>query len=41
LINTIYGEILCSHFAFYTQREKMDNSSILNHYKSITEQKTE
>lgn len=39
LINTIYGEILCSHFAFYTQRERMDNSNILEQYKIVFEQK--
>jgi hypothetical protein len=38
LINTIYGEIICSHFAFFPQREKMDNSNILDHYKMIAEQ---
>jgi hypothetical protein len=39
LINTIYGKVLCSHFAFYTQREEMDKSNILDKYKSIAEQK--
>jgi hypothetical protein len=38
-LNTIYGQALCSHFAFHPQRKKMDNSSILNHYKLIAEQK--
>lgn len=37
LINTIYGEILCCHFAFHPQREKMDNTEILNEYKEIAE----
>lgn len=38
LTNTIYGQVLCSHFAFRPQREKMDNSNILDHYKMIAEQ---
>ena len=38
LINTIYGQVLCSHFAFRPQREKMDNSNILDYYKIIDEQ---
>jgi len=35
-LNTVYGGALCSHFAFFTQREKMDNTEILNEYKKIT-----
>ena len=37
LINAIYGEVICSHFAFRPQREKMDNSNILIEYKIIAE----
>jgi hypothetical protein len=37
LINTIYGQAICSHFAFFTQREKMDKSNILEEYKLLTQ----
>lgn len=35
LINTIYGEAVCSHFAFYTQREKLDKTELLSGYKKL------
>lgn len=37
--NCIYGDALCVHFAFYTQREHMDQTDILNSYKEISEEK--
>lgn len=37
-INCIYGDALCVHFSFYTQREHLDETDILEQYKKISEQ---
>lgn len=37
-INCIYGDALCVHFSFYTQREHLDKTDILEQYKKISEQ---
>jgi hypothetical protein len=34
--NCILGEALCAHFAFFTQREHMDKTDILNHYRELS-----
>jgi UDP-glucose 4-epimerase len=34
-INAIFGEALCSHFAFFTQRQHMDSTDILQQYENI------
>jgi len=34
-LNTIYGQVLCSHFAFYPQRDTMDSSNILTKYRLL------
>lgn len=34
--NVIYGEAICSHFAFHTQRAHMDGTDILKKYKTIS-----
>jgi len=39
LINAIYGQVLCCHFAFCTQRNYMDNSNALEEYRMIAERK--
>lgn len=33
--NVIYGGAVCVHFAFYTQRQRMDGSNILGEYADI------
>ena len=33
--NVICGSALCSHFAFFTQRDYLDNTSILNEYQKL------
>jgi len=33
--NVIYGEVLCSHFAFFPQREYLDDINLLDLYKKI------
>jgi hypothetical protein len=35
--NCIFGEAICSHFSFFTQRNHMDNTDLLNKYKKISE----
>jgi hypothetical protein len=33
--NCIFGEAICSHFSFWTQREHMDKTDILDKYRTI------
>lgn len=33
--NCIYGDALCSHFAFFTQRQFLDETAILGQYKNL------
>lgn len=33
--NCIFGDALCSHFSFYTQREHMDKTDILDEYRLL------
>jgi hypothetical protein len=33
--NKIVGNIICSHFAYHTQRAFMDNTNILEIYKTL------
>ena len=35
LPNCIFGEAICSHFSFYSQREHMDKTDILDKYRSL------
>ena len=35
MLNCILGDALCSHFSFYTQREHMDKTDILDNYRSL------
>lgn len=34
-LNAICGSAMCSHFAFYTQRQHMDSTNILEEYKNL------
>jgi hypothetical protein len=34
--NVVFGEAVCSHFSFYTQRDYMDNTDLLEQYDSIS-----
>lgn len=34
--NCIYGDIICSHFSFFTQRDVLDNTDILEQYKQLS-----
>jgi len=38
--NKIYGEVLCSHYSFHTQREYLDQTNILEEYKKVLGMKT-
>jgi len=38
--NAICGSAMCSHFAFFTQRQHMDSTNILNEYKNLSIENT-